>query len=97
MRVPSGKITTALPRSSSVSAVFIDSSSDSPRRTGKAPMQLRIQPSRGFLNISRLAMKKIGAPIEQPIANGSRKLRWLDARITPPSGTCSRPSLRTRK
>ena len=74
-----------------------DSSSDSPRRTGKAPRQLRIQPRSGFLNISRFAMKKIGAFTEQPIANGSRKLRWLDARMTPPAGTCSRPSRRTRK
>jgi hypothetical protein len=42
-------------------------------------------------------MKKVGALTEQPIANGSRKLRWLEARMTPPAGTCSRPSRRTRK
>ena len=57
MRVPSGKITTASPRSSSASAVSTDSSSDSPRRTGKAPMQLRSQPSSGLLNSSCLATK----------------------------------------
>ena len=57
MRVPSGKITTASPRSSSARAVFIDSSSDSPRRIGNAPMQLRNQPSIGFLNSSCLATK----------------------------------------
>ena len=44
IRVPSGKITTASPRSSSASAVATDSSSDSPRRTGNAPRQLRNQP-----------------------------------------------------
>ena len=57
MRVPSGKITTAWPRSSSARAVSIDSSSDSPRLIGKAPRQLRIQPSIGFLNSSCLATK----------------------------------------
>ncbi len=57
MRVPSGKITTAWPRSSSARAVSIDSSSDAPRLIGNAPRQLRIQPSSGFLNSSCLATK----------------------------------------
>ena len=57
IRVPSGKITTACPRSSSASAVAIDSSSDSPRRIGKAPMQLRNQPVKGLWKSSRLATK----------------------------------------
>ena len=57
MRVPSGKITTASPRSSSMRAVFIDSSSDSPRRIGNAPRQLRNQPIRRFSNSSCLATK----------------------------------------
>ena len=57
MRVPSGKITTAWPRSSSARAVSIDSSSDAPRLIGNAPRQLRIQPSAGFLNSSCLATK----------------------------------------
>ena len=56
-RVPSGKITTASPRSSSISAVFVDSASDSPRLTGKAPRQLRSQPTNGLRKISCLAMK----------------------------------------
>ena len=57
MRVPSGKITTGSPRSSSASEVATDSSSDLPRRTGKAPMQFRIQPSSGLRNSSSLATK----------------------------------------
>jgi hypothetical protein len=57
IRVPSGKITTACPRSRSVRAVSIDSSSESPRRIGKAPRQLRNHPSSGFLNSSRFATK----------------------------------------
>ena len=57
IRVPSGNITTASPRSSSARAVATDSSSDSPRRTGKAPMQLRNQPISGFLKSSCLATK----------------------------------------
>src|SRR5437763_651973 len=32
-----------------------------------------------------------------PTTNGSRKLRWFEARITAPSGTCSRPILCMRK
>ena len=57
MRVPSGKITTASPRSSSMSEVFVDSASDSPRLTGKAPRQFSSQPMNGLRKISCLAMK----------------------------------------
>ena len=57
MRVPSGKITMAWPRSSRARAVSMDSSSDSPRLIGKAPRQFRIQPSIGFLNSSCFATK----------------------------------------
>ena len=57
IRVPSGKITTAWPRSSRASDVATDSRSDSPRRTGKAPRQLSSQPSSGFLNSSCFATK----------------------------------------
>ncbi len=77
--------------------VLTDSSSASPRLTGKAPRQLRNQPTSGYLNSSRLATKKIGRPMQQPIRNGSRKERWLEARMTPPGGTCSRPRRRSRK
>ena len=83
---PRGRSRRRWPRSSSASAVFTDSSSDSPRRTGKAPMQLRNQPISRLRNSSCLATKKIGRLTAQPIANGSRKLRWLAARITPPAG-----------
>ncbi len=57
MRVPSGKITTTSPRSNSARAVFIDSSSDSPRRRGNAPRQLSSQPTNGLRKISCFAMK----------------------------------------
>ena len=57
MRVPSGKITTAWPRSSRASAVAMDSSSEAPRLIGNAPRQLRIQPRSGFLKSSRFATK----------------------------------------
>jgi hypothetical protein len=57
MRVPSGKITTASPRSSSARDVATDSSSEAPRLIGNAPRQLRIQPSSGFLKSSCLATK----------------------------------------
>ena len=57
MRVPSGNTTTTFPCSTSSRAVSIASSSDSPRRTGKAPQELRIQLRKRPLNISCLAMK----------------------------------------
>ena len=57
MRVPSGKIITASPRSTSWRAVSIASSSDSPRRIGNAPSEFRNQPIQRFSNSSRLATK----------------------------------------
>ena len=57
MRVPSGKITTASPRSSSASEVATDSSSEAPRLIGNAPRQLSNQPISGFLKSSCLATK----------------------------------------
>ena len=41
IRVPSGKMQIVPPRSSTMRAVFIASSSDSPRRMGKAPSRDR--------------------------------------------------------
>ena len=61
IRVPSGKMTTAWPRSRSIMDVLTDSSSASPRLTGKAPRQLRNQPTSRYLNSSRLATKKSAA------------------------------------
>ena len=49
MRVPSGKIITASPRSTSWRAVSIASSSDSPRRIGNAPSEFRNQPIQRLL------------------------------------------------
>ncbi len=57
MRVPSGKIRRALPRSTSSRAVSIASASDSPRFTGNAPSEFRNQPIQRFLNSSCFATK----------------------------------------
>ena len=97
IRVPSGKITTASPRSSSSRAVSIMSSSLSPRRTGKAPSAFRIQACQRLLNSSFLATKWTGRRWQAPMMNGSRNERWLAASSTPPAGMCSRPSRRRRK
>ena len=52
----------------------------------------------GLSNSSFFATKKTGRPSQAPTANGSRKLRWFEARITPPSfGRCSRPINEMRK
>ena len=55
IRVPSGKMQTVPPRSSTIRAVFIASSSDSPRRIGNAPTRQRIQPCQRFENSSIFA------------------------------------------
>jgi hypothetical protein len=55
IRVPSGKMQIVPPRSSTMRAVFIASSSDSPRRIGKAPTRQRNQPCQRFSNSSTLA------------------------------------------
>jgi hypothetical protein len=55
IRVPSGKMQTVPPRSSTIRAVVIASSSDSPRRIGKAPQRLRTQPCQRFENSSIFA------------------------------------------
>jgi hypothetical protein len=57
MRVPSGKIMIASPRSTRMRAVSIASSSDSPRRIGNAPRAFRNQPIQRFSNSSRFATK----------------------------------------
>ncbi len=94
IRVPSGKMTTVPPRSTTSRAVSIAVSSDWPRRIGKAPSRDRIQPFKGFSNSSTLATncsrRRQGR--KEPITNGSRKLRWLEATISPPlTRACSRP------
>ena len=55
IRVPSGKMQTVPPRSTTRRAVSIESSSDSPRRIGKAPSRERIQPCQRRSNSSTLA------------------------------------------
>ena len=65
MRVPSGKMQTAPPRSRITRAVSIASSSDSPRRIGKAPSASRIQPCQRFSNSSTLATKCSGRRRQQ--------------------------------
>ena len=57
MRVPSGKITTTSPRSNSARAVFIDSSSDSPRRSGKRAEAVEQPADERVAEISCFAMK----------------------------------------
>jgi hypothetical protein len=95
MRVPSGKMQTVPPRSRTMRAVSIAVSSDWPRRIGKAPKRERIQPCQRRSNSSTLATYCIGRRHGSvtPITNGSRKLLWLAATISPPSIPlkCSRP------
>ena len=55
IRVPSGKMQTVPPRSTISRAVSIESSSDSPRRIGKAPRRERSQPCQRRSNSSTLA------------------------------------------
>ena len=54
-RVPSGKMQSVPPRSTTMRAVSIDSSSERPRRIGKAPSRERNQACQGFSNSSTLA------------------------------------------
>ncbi len=97
-RVPSGKMPTTPPRSRITRAVFIASSSDSPRRMGNAPSASRSQAFHRLSNSSIFATKCSGRPRQQPIMNGSAKLRWFEAISTGPVlGTCSRPIRRSRK
>ena len=97
-RVPSGKMPTAPPRSRITRAVSIAASSASPRRIGKAPSASRIQAFQRLSNSSIFATKCSGRPRQQPIMNGSEKLRWLAASSTGPSlGMCSRPMRRSLK
>ncbi len=53
--VPSGKMQMVPPRSSTPRAVSIESSSDSPRRIGKAPRRDSTHPCQRFSNSSTLA------------------------------------------
>ena len=55
VRVPSGNIRTASPRSRIAFAVSIMSASAAPRRTGNAPSALISQPTKGMWKISSLA------------------------------------------
>jgi hypothetical protein len=73
-RVPSGKITSTPPPSSTCRAVSIASGSDSPRRTGKHPQRDTYQPERGRANSSALPMKHSGLEggSSVPSRNGSR-------------------------
>ena len=95
IRVPSGKMHTVPPRSSTSRAVSIAVSSDWPRRIGKAPSRERIQPCQRRSNSSTLATNCIGRRHGSvaPITNGSRKLRWFEATSKPAldPARCSRP------
>ena len=79
MRVPSGKMTTAWPRSERASEVATDSSPDAPRLTGNAPEAVQDPASQRFFEQLALGHEEIGRPGQQPITKGSRKLRWLEA------------------
>ena len=100
IRVPSGKMQTVPPRSRTSRAVSMAVSSDCPRRIGKAPTRERIHPRQRLSNSSTLATYCIGRRHGSvvPITNGSRKLRWFEAMITPPliPRACSRPTRERR-
>ena len=85
IRVPSGKMQTVPPRSSTIRAVFIASSSDSPaanregaaRGRGSTPASASRKAPSWPRSSSACRQGR-----EAPITNGSRKLRWLAATIS---------------
>ena len=84
-----------LPRSSTAAEVSNASWSQTPRWTGNAPMRASQRPQRRVKS-SLLPMKRTRRPSATATKNASSCDGWLEARMKPPSGMCSRPEIRTR-
>ena len=92
LRVPSGNMPSIPPARTVASASRMASRSEPPRRTGKAPHE-RTKGASGHANSSALAMKRTWRRrTAMASAMGSTLPRWLEARMSGPSITCSRPS-----